>query len=72
MKTFNKDFLRILIIDKNFSYQRLCNIFKNKYGKNITKSSISLWLKGKTKPNIDNLIILSEIFNVSLDSFFQE
>jgi len=72
MQTFNKNFLRILIIDKNFSYQRLCNIFKSRYNKNLSRCAISLWLKGKTKPNIDNLLILSEIFNASLDSFFQE
>ena len=34
---------------------------------NVSFQSVSLWERDEAKPDIDNLIALSELFNVSLD-----
>ena len=35
---------------------------------NITRQAISKWENGKTYPDIDNLILLSKLYEVSLDA----
>lgn len=34
----------------------------------VTATSVCNWQKGKSMPSLDNLVILSSIWNVSLDS----
>lgn len=39
---------------------------------NISRQAISKWENGRSYPDIDNLRLLSSLYNVSLDSFFQK
>lgn len=39
---------------------------------NITRQSISKWETGKGYPDLDNLVLLSEIYNVSIDELLKE
>lgn len=39
---------------------------------NITRQSISKWETGKGYPDLDNLVLLSEIYNVSIDDLLKE
>ncbi|MGG0731314.1 helix-turn-helix domain-containing protein [Bacillus paramycoides] len=38
----------------------------------VSKQSVSKWESGKTYPDIDNLIILSDIYNVTIDELIRE
>ncbi|WP_010305626.1 helix-turn-helix domain-containing protein [Kurthia senegalensis] len=38
----------------------------------ISRQAISKWENGKSYPDLDNLRLLSELYNTSLDSFFNE
>lgn len=38
---------------------------------NISRQAISKWENGRSYPDIDNLRLLSALYDVSLDSFFQ-
>ncbi|MCU7356654.1 helix-turn-helix domain-containing protein [Enterococcus dispar] len=39
---------------------------------NITRQSISKWETGKGYPDLDNLVLLSEIYDVSIDELLKE
>jgi len=39
---------------------------------NRSKSTINMWESGKRKPNYEELIKLSEVYNVSILNFFQD
>ena len=39
---------------------------------NISRQSVSKWETGKAYPDIDNLIILSELYNVSVDYLIKD
>lgn len=38
----------------------------------VSKQSVSKWESGKSYPDIDNLIILSDIYNVTIDELIRE
>jgi len=38
---------------------------------NVTPNNIGHWEKGRTEPNLDTLIKLSEIFNLSIDELIK-
>ncbi|MBE6053892.1 MAG: helix-turn-helix transcriptional regulator [Clostridium sartagoforme] len=56
-----KDNLRKLRKENNLSQEKLAEKL------NISRQAISKWESGKAYPDIDNLILLRDIFNVSLD-----
>lgn len=39
---------------------------------NVSRQSVSKWETGKGYPDIDNLILLSKIYEVSIDELVQE
>lgn len=39
---------------------------------NITRQSISKWETGKSYPDLDNLVLLSEIYEISIDELLKE
>ncbi|MGH1848741.1 helix-turn-helix transcriptional regulator [Enterococcus gilvus] len=39
---------------------------------NITRQSISKWENGKGYPDLDNLVLLSEVYEVSIDELLKE
>lgn len=53
--------LRALRKEKGFSQEGLAELL------NVSRQSVSKWESGQTYPEIDKLIILSEIFHVTLD-----
>nr|WP_084178174.1 helix-turn-helix transcriptional regulator [Clostridium sulfidigenes] len=62
MVTLNfKENLKKLRKEKNISQEQLAEKL------NISRQAISKWESGKAYPDIDNLILLRDIFNVSLD-----
>lgn len=56
-----KENLKKLRKEKNISQEQLAKKL------NISRQAISKWESGKAYPDIDNLILLRNIFNVSLD-----
>ena len=62
---FNEKLLR-LRKEKNMSQENLANKL------NISRQSISKWESGQSMPDMDNLIKLSEIFEVNLESLAKE
>lgn len=56
-----KDNLKKLRTEKKLSQEQLAEKL------NISRQAISKWESGKAYPDIDNLILLRDIFNVSLD-----
>lgn len=56
-----KENLKKLRKEKNISQEQLAEKL------NISRQAISKWESGKAYPDIDNLILLRDIFNVSLD-----
>jgi transcriptional regulator with XRE-family HTH domain len=59
-------FIRQLRREKDWSQDKLANKFEECHLV-VTKAAIGDWEKGKTIPVLDNLIELSNIFNVSVD-----
>lgn len=47
--------------DKNLSQEQLTEML------NVSRQAVSKWESGKTYPDIENLILLRNIFNVTLD-----
>lgn len=39
---------------------------------NVTRQAISRWENGKAVPDIDNLLILSELYGIDIDTFFDK
>lgn len=56
-----KENLKKLRKEKNISQEQLAEKL------NISRQAISKWKSGKAYPDMDNLILLRDIFNVSLD-----
>ena len=59
--TLFKERLKELRIEKNISQKELGSIVK------MSKMAISHWESGHSEPSINQLIILSNFFNVSVD-----
>ena len=53
--------LKNLRKEKNLSQEQLAKML------NVSRQAVSKWESGKTYPDIDNLILLRDIFNVTLD-----
>lgn len=53
--------LKKLRKEKNLSQEQLAKML------NVSRQAVSKWESGKTYPDIDNLILLRDIFNVTLD-----
>lgn len=53
--------LKKLRREKNLSQEQLAKMI------NVSRQAVSKWESGKTYPDIDNLILLRDIFNVTLD-----
>lgn len=47
--------------EKNLSQEQLAEML------NVSRQAVSKWESGKTYPDIDNLVLLRDIFNVTLD-----
>lgn len=58
--------LKQLRLKNNYTQENIAN----KIG--VSKQSVSKWESGKTYPDIDNLIILSDIYNVTIDELIRE
>ena len=56
-----KDRLKELRLEKNLTQTDLAKVV------NMSKMAISHWEKGNSEPSINQLIILSEFFEVSVD-----
>lgn len=54
--------IRTLMEMNGITVRALQNIFKTPY-----PQSIYNWLSGKNMPSIDNLVILSEVFDIPMD-----
>lgn len=54
--------LKELRIKNNYSQTDIANYL------NISRQSVSKWEAGKTTPDLDNLILLAELYNLSIDS----
>lgn len=61
-----KEKLQILRTEHKLSQEDLANKL------NISRQSVTKWENGQSFPDIHNLILLSEIFNVSIDRFVKE
>lgn len=46
-------------------------MIKLKTGKDVTRSAICHWEKGISNPSMENLLALTELFEVPLDYFFE-
>jgi transcriptional regulator with XRE-family HTH domain len=60
-------------ITKNILYYRIKNGFsQNSIAKylNISRQAISKWEQGICLPDIENIILLSRLYNITLDEFF--
>ncbi|MFD1203963.1 helix-turn-helix domain-containing protein [Sporosarcina contaminans] len=66
MATF-ADKIKKLRNDKKLSMEQLAVEFAKRYDSKISKSSISRWENGQSKPDIDDVSIYADYFNVSLD-----
>ncbi|WP_353654982.1 helix-turn-helix transcriptional regulator [Clostridium sp. CCUG 7971] len=53
--------LKKLRKEKNLSQEQLAKML------NVSRQAVSKWESGKTYPDIDNLILLRDIFNITLD-----
>ena len=58
--------LKISRKNKGFSQSEVAEIL------NITRQSVSKWETGKGYPDIDNLVLLSKIYEVSIDELLHE
>lgn len=56
-----KDRLRELRIEKNISQQQLGNVV------NVSKMAVSHWESGHSEPSIEQLIVISDYFEVTVD-----
>lgn len=52
--------------DKNMSQEKLAASL------NLTRQAISKWESGQNFPDIENLILLSELFNVTVDELVKD
>ena len=58
--------LKNIRLDNNLTQDN----FAEKLG--VTRQTISSWENGKSYPDIENIIKISEIFNISLDNMLKE
>ncbi len=61
-----KDKIKQLRKNKNLSQERLAEEL------NISRQAVTKWESGETMPDIDNLIQISDIFNISLDRLLKD
>ena len=61
---FNPDKIRRLFEDRNISQAQFVK------DTNISKSNLYVWLNNTSIPGADNLEIIADYFNVSIDYFF--
>lgn len=59
--------LRKLRTDKGYSQRKLCEILYERYGLYITPKSIIDWEKGKNTPLMENLPLLADLYEVSIN-----
>lgn len=52
--------------NKNWSQEKLAEKV------NVSRQSISKWKSGQAKPDLDKIVILSELFNVSTDYLLKD
>ncbi|MFW2845334.1 helix-turn-helix domain-containing protein [Lactiplantibacillus plantarum] len=57
--------LKAARIDKGYSQNDIANIL------NITRQSVSKWERGLVYPDLDNLIRLSDIYNIPVDNLIR-
>ena len=54
------------------SQQQVSDVFRIKYGKSsISRQQISTWERGESTPNIENVLILAEIYNCTVHDLFE-
>lgn len=54
-------------------YREAANLSQSQLATLLSKdsaSTISMWEKGLRKPSVDSLIVMSEIFNCTIDELF--
>lgn len=61
-----KDKLQELRKNKNLSQEKLAEKL------DVSRQAVAKWENGETYPDIDNLISLSDIFNITLDRLLKE
>lgn len=61
-----KDKIQQLRKNRNLSQERLAE------GLNISRQAVAKWESGETMPDINNLIQISDIFNISLDRLLKD
>jgi len=66
MASFSEN-IKMLRQSRKMSLEQLAQVFSEKYGSKISKSSISRWEKGQATPDIDDANLYADYFNVSLD-----
>ncbi len=72
MKSLDRHKLRNLRLLKGYSLSVMARLISSRYGFNLSKSAISNWETGRTKPSLDSLIIASDLFQVPLDYFLSD
>jgi transcriptional regulator with XRE-family HTH domain len=58
--------LKSLRKEKGLSQEELAELL------NVSRQSVSKWESGQTYPEIDKLIVLSDLFKITLDNFLKE
>lgn len=54
-----QELLKIRRIDNNFTQEQVANLLR------VTTQAVSKWETGQSMPSIDNLLYLSDLYNVS-------
>jgi len=60
--------------DNLLSYRKQLNMTQKKLAEllNVSNNNIGHWEKGRTEPNIDTIIKLAQIFNITIDELIRE
>ena len=69
MRKFNGNRLRAMREQKRYSLSQMARLMKLR-GRELTKQAISHWESGSHVPSTENLVALSELFDVPIDVFF--
>ena len=69
MRKFNGNRLRAMREQRCYSLSQVARLMKLR-GREITKQAIAHWESGNNAPGAENLVALSELFDVPIDVFF--
>ncbi len=71
MRRFDRHKMRNLRLSKGYSLGVMARLLRLKTGHAISRTAISNWETGKSRPSMESVLAISELYDVPVDYFFE-